>query len=55
MITIFGDFRLFFGEKIGVFLKKNNVMIKFLHNLTLFRVKNAIFLLNFSAKIFINS
>jgi hypothetical protein len=43
MITIFGDFRLFFGEKIGVFLKKNNVMIKFLHNLALFWVKTPFF------------
>jgi hypothetical protein len=41
-----------FGEKIAVFLK-TNVMIKFLHNLALFGVKNApIFLPNFWAKIF---
>jgi hypothetical protein len=28
-----------FGEKVGVFLKKNNVMIKILHNLALFGVE----------------
>jgi hypothetical protein len=35
-----------FGEKNGVFLK-SHVMIKFLHNLALFWVKNANFLPNF--------
>jgi hypothetical protein len=34
------------------FFSKTNVMIKFLHNLALFWVKNANFLLKFSAKIF---
>jgi hypothetical protein len=32
-----------FGEKIGVFLKKTNVMIKISHILALFGVKNATF------------
>jgi hypothetical protein len=36
-----------FGEKIGVFLKETNVMIKILQNLALFRVKNANFFANF--------
>jgi hypothetical protein len=35
-----------FGEKIGVF-SKANVMIKFLHNLALFPVKNAKFVAEF--------
>jgi hypothetical protein len=30
-----------FGEKIGAFFSKSNVMIKNLHNLALFWVKNA--------------
>jgi hypothetical protein len=34
------------------FSSKTNVMIKILHNLALFWVKNANFLPNFSAKIF---
>jgi hypothetical protein len=32
-----------FGEKIGAFFSKSNVMIKNLHNLALFWVKNANF------------
>jgi hypothetical protein len=36
-----------FGEKIGVCLKKPNVMIKFLQNLPLFWVKNANFIADF--------
>jgi hypothetical protein len=43
-------FSTIFGEKIGV-LSKTNVMIKFLHNLALFRVKNANFSPIFLAKI----
>jgi hypothetical protein len=39
-----------FREKIGVFLKKNNVLIKTLHNLALFRVKNANFFAEFFGK-----
>jgi hypothetical protein len=35
------------GETIGVFLKKNNVMINFLHNLGLVRVKDANFFADF--------
>jgi hypothetical protein len=34
------------------FFSKTNVMIKILHNLALFSVKNANFSLNISAKIF---
>jgi hypothetical protein len=52
LITIFCDFWQFSAKKIGVFFSKTNVMIKILHYLALFWVKNAIFLLNFSAKIF---
>jgi hypothetical protein len=51
MITIFWDFWQFSAKKLA-FFSKNNVMIKFLRNLALFWVKNANFLLNFSAKIF---
>jgi hypothetical protein len=40
-----------FGEKIAFFLN-TNVMINFCQNLALFCAKNAIFSLNFSAKIF---
>jgi hypothetical protein len=42
MLTILWDFQQFSVKKTGVFLK-TNVLIKFLHNLALFRVKNAIF------------
>jgi hypothetical protein len=47
-------FGTIFCEKIGVF-SKTNVMIKILHNLALFRVKNGIFVLNFSAKIILKN
>jgi hypothetical protein len=47
MITIFCDFRQFLAKKLALF-SKNNAMIKNLHNLALFRVKNA----NFFAEIF---
>jgi hypothetical protein len=40
MITIFCDFLTIFGEKIVFFFSKTNVMIKILHNLVLFWVKN---------------
>jgi hypothetical protein len=53
MITIFGDFCQFFGEKMA-FFSKTDVMIKILHYLALFLVKNANFLQFFSAKIFKN-
>jgi hypothetical protein len=42
MITIFCDFRQFSAKKIA-FFSTTNVMIKILHNLALFRVKNANF------------
>jgi hypothetical protein len=51
MITIFRDFRHFLAKKLA-FFSKTNVLIKFLQNLALFWVKNANFLLIFSAKIF---
>jgi branched-subunit amino acid transport protein AzlD len=51
MITIFCDFSQFSAKKL-TFFSKTNVMIKILHNIALFWVKNAIFSLNFSAKIF---
>jgi hypothetical protein len=47
------NFRQFLAKKLA-FSQKNNVMIKILHNLALLWVKNANFLLNFSAKIFKN-
>jgi hypothetical protein len=47
MITFFGDFRRFSAKKLA-FYSKTNVMIKILHNLALFGVKNA----NFFAEIF---
>jgi hypothetical protein len=40
MITIFGDFWQFSAKKLA-FYQKSNVMIKILHNLALFWVKNA--------------
>jgi hypothetical protein len=43
MTTIFCDFRQISVKKLAFFLK-TNVMIKFLHYLASFRVKNAIFL-----------
>jgi hypothetical protein len=46
--AIFDNFR---RRKLA-FFSKTNVMIKFWHNVALFWVKNAIFLLNFSTKIF---
>jgi hypothetical protein len=46
MITIFCDFCLF-SEKNLAFFSKTNFMIKFLHNLALFRVKNANFFADF--------
>jgi hypothetical protein len=42
MITIFGDFRQFSAKKME-FFSKTNVMIKILHMLALFWVKNADF------------
>jgi hypothetical protein len=42
MITIFCDLFQFSATKLA-FFSKTNVMIKFFHNLTLFRVINAIF------------
>jgi hypothetical protein len=36
MITIFGDFRPFLGENIGVFLKKPDVMIQVMEKLAVF-------------------
>jgi hypothetical protein len=42
VITIFCDFRQFSAKKLA-FFSKTNAMIKILHNLALFRVKNAIF------------
>jgi hypothetical protein len=47
MITIFCDFSQFLAKKLALF-SNTNVMIKILHNLALFRVKNA----NFRAEIF---
>jgi hypothetical protein len=47
MITIFCDFRQFLAKKMAVF-SKINAMIKILHDLAWFRVKNA----NFFAEIF---
>jgi hypothetical protein len=49
MITIFSNFCQFSAKKLAFFLN-TNVMIQILHNLALFRVKNAIFLLNVLAK-----
>jgi hypothetical protein len=46
MITIFCDFQQFSAKKLA-FLSKNNVMIQILHNLALFRVKNANFFAEF--------
>jgi hypothetical protein len=40
MITIFCDFWQFSAKKLA-FFSKNNVMVKFLHNLALFWVKKA--------------
>jgi hypothetical protein len=37
------------AKKLAIF-SKNNVMIKILHNLALFKVKNAIFSMNFRRK-----
>jgi hypothetical protein len=45
------NFRRFSAKKLA-FLSKTNVVIKSLHNLALFRVKDANFLTNFSTKIF---
>jgi hypothetical protein len=47
--TIFYDFRQFSAKTLA-FFSKNYVMIKILHNLALLWVKNANFLLKFSAK-----
>jgi hypothetical protein len=49
--VIFCHFCQILAKKLA-FFSKNNVMIKILHSLALFGVKNAYFLLNFSAKIF---
>jgi hypothetical protein len=49
MITIFCDFRQFSAKKMA-FFSKTNVMMKFLHNLALFRVKNANFFAEFFSK-----
>jgi hypothetical protein len=46
MITIFCDFRQFLAKKLA-FFSKTNVIIKILHNLALFWVKNANFLCQF--------
>jgi hypothetical protein len=46
MITIFCDFRQFSAKKLA-FFPKTNVMIKILHNLALFWVKNANFFAEF--------
>jgi hypothetical protein len=43
----FPRFLPIFVEKFGLFSQKTNVMIKFLHNLALFWVKNAIFFADF--------
>jgi hypothetical protein len=53
MITIFCNFWQFSAKKLA-FFSKPNVMIKILHDLPLFWVKNANFFLNFSAKYFKN-
>jgi hypothetical protein len=50
MITIFCDFRQFSAKKLA-FFSKTNVMIKILHILALFWIKNANFLLSFLVKI----
>jgi hypothetical protein len=49
MITIFCDFPQFSAKKLA-FFSKTNVMIKILHNLALFGVKNAIFFAEFFGK-----
>jgi hypothetical protein len=49
MITIFDDFKQFSAKNLAFFSKTNN-MIKCLHNLALFRVKNANFLPIFLGK-----
>jgi hypothetical protein len=54
MITIFGDFCQFWAIKLA-FFSKSNVMIKNLHNLALFGVKNSNFFAIFFAKIFLKS
>jgi hypothetical protein len=46
-ISVFRDFHHFSAKNLAIFLK-TNVVVKFLNNLALFRVKNA----NFSVKIF---
>jgi hypothetical protein len=51
MITTFCDLRQF-SATILAFFSKTYVIIKILHNFALFWVKNANFLLSFSAKIF---
>jgi hypothetical protein len=52
MITIFCDFCQFSAKKLA-FFPKTNVMIKYLHYLALFRVKNAkIFAIFFCQNIF---
>jgi hypothetical protein len=43
-------FLTIFGEKNWRFSQKNNVMIYFMHNFVLFRVKNAIFFTDFWRK-----
>jgi hypothetical protein len=54
MITIFCDFRQFSEKKLA-FFSKTNVVIKILHNLALFEVKNANFFAEFfGEKIFKN-
>jgi hypothetical protein len=53
MITIFCDFRQFSAKKLA-FFSKTNVMMKFLFNLALFRVKNAKFCWFFWRKNFKN-
>jgi hypothetical protein len=50
MITIFCDFSQFSAKKLAFFLN-TNVMIKNLHNLALFSVKNANFFAEFFGEI----
>jgi hypothetical protein len=54
MITIFGEFGQFSAKKLAFFSKEKQCCDQFFQNLALFRVQNAIFSLNFSAKIFKN-
>jgi hypothetical protein len=53
IITIFGDFCQFATKKLA-FFSETNVMIKILHNLALFCVKNANFFAEFFGENFIH-